>query len=319
MPINTASARVVDPVLTNIAQGYAQGQFVGSFLFPRVPVGQRGGQIIEFDKTAFQRYATKRAPGSKTARIEFGYAGKKFALTQDALDGKVPREHLEEAAQQSGGMPGINLGQVAVSTVMSNLLMSLEIEQAETALNAAAYDTNHKVALAGATKWSASTGTPLVDISTAVQTIRRSCGVKANVVLMSSDAYLACRENPTVVSRFVSNANVPLDATQITPQMLAGLFGVEKVVIGEGIYFDDTGTSVDIWGNNVVVAYVPNQLGTMTNALPSYGYTYTLNGNPLVEATYWDQREKSWVYPVTFERAPVLSGIAAGYLIQNPA
>ena len=38
----------------------------------------------------------------------------------------------------------------------------------------------------------------------------------------------------------------------------------------------------------------------------------------MVETPYWDANSKSWVYGVSYERAPVLSGIASGYLIVNP-
>jgi hypothetical protein len=79
----------------------------------------------------------------------------------------------------------------------------------------------------------------------------------------------------------------------------------------------DAGVASDVWGNNVVLAYT--NLGSANAEEPSFGYTYTLDGNPLVEQTYWDASTKSWVYPVNYERVPVLSGITSGYLIQNPA
>jgi hypothetical protein len=38
----------------------------------------------------------------------------------------------------------------------------------------------------------------------------------------------------------------------------------------------------------------------------------------MVETPYWDPKAKSWVYGTTMERAPQLTGITAGYLLQNP-
>lgn len=38
------SARVVDPILSNIARGYSNSALVGGSLFPTVPVQQRGGK-----------------------------------------------------------------------------------------------------------------------------------------------------------------------------------------------------------------------------------------------------------------------------------
>ena len=52
-------------------------------------------------------------------------------------------------------------------------------------------------------------------------------------------------------------------------------------------------------------------------ARPSYGYTYSITGMPLVRQPYEDRNANSWIYPVQADRSPVLSGITAGYLIQN--
>ncbi|MFM2056046.1 MAG: phage-related protein [Pseudomonadota bacterium] len=315
MPQSNSGVRVVDPVLSSVAQGYQILDFVGGKLFPRVPVKVRGGQIIEFGRDAFRLYASKRAPGGRTARIQFGYAGKPFALLQDAIEVPLPREHMQDAAIT----PGIDLGRRAVNVGMRNMGLSLEVDQAALATNAANYAATNKVTLAGATKWSVSTGVPLTDVDTAREAIRQQCGVYPNVMLLSALAFNACKNNPNVVQRFQYNGQAGTDASQITPQMLAGLFNVKEVVVGAGVYWNDANTAVDIWGNAAVLAYVPQTSADLSLEEPSYGYTYTLEGNPLVEPPYWDAPSKSWVYGVTFERAPVLSGIAAGYLISNPA
>jgi hypothetical protein len=41
-----------------------------------------------------------------------------------------------------------------------------------------------------------------------------------------------------------------------------------------------------------------------------------MDGNPTVEQPYFDNNSKSWVYGVNYERVPVLSGIASGYLFK---
>lgn len=314
MPVSNSSVRVIDPVLSTVAQGYNILDMIGGALFPRVPVNIRGGQIIEFGREAFRLYASKRSPGGRTARIQFGYAGKPFALLQDALEVPLPREHIGDASIT----PGIDLGKRAVSVAMRNMLLSLEVDQAALATNANNYGASQKVTLAGATKWSAATGMPLTDIDTGREAIRQSCGLYPNVLVLSALAFNACKNNPNIVARFQYNGQAGTDASQITPQMLAGLFNVKKVLIGAGVYWSDANVSTDIWGNSAVLAYVPEG-SNLSLEEPSFGYTYTLDGNPLVEVPYYENSAKSWIYGVTHERAPVLSGIAAGYLIQNPA
>lgn len=306
--LSNQGARIIDPILSNVAQGYRNAEFVGNVLFPRVPVFASGGQIIEFGKEAFFNYNLRRTPGGATKRIQFGYLGKPFALLQDSVEIPVPREHMRDAT----AVPGIDLGTRAVSLAMKVALKSLEVDQAALATNAANYDAAHKLALAGVTKWSAATGTPTNDINTAREAIRASVGIYPNTVLLSAVAFNAAINNPNVVSRFQYTST-----DVITEDMLAKLWNVEKVVVGKAISMTDVGVASDIWGNNVILAYT--NLGSQNAEEPSFGYTYTMEGNPLVEQAYWDAATKSWIYPVNFERVPVLSGITSAFLIQNPA
>lgn len=305
--MNPGQVRVVDPILSTVAQGYRNAAFVGGFLFPRVGVTVSGGRILTFGKESFQAYNLRRAPGAATTRIGFGYAGEPYALVQDAVEVPVPREHMRDAAQ----VPGVDLGTRATNTGMQVVTKALEAEQASIALNASNYDSDHKVTLSGGTKWSAETGTPSADVETAKEAIRASTGMYPNVVLLSALAFKAAKNNPKVVERFKY-----VSKDSITAEMLASLWEVERVVVGRAVTASDAGAFSDIWGNNAVVAYAPQQPSGMEE--PSYGYTYTMEGHPLVEQPYWDNGTKSWIYGVTMERAPVLAGMAAGYLIQNP-
>ena len=124
-------------------RGIATRSMWGWRFFPRVPVAVSGGQILTFGKESFRQYNIRRTPGSATKRVQFGYAGKPFALVQDALEGVVPREHLRDASQT----PGINLGQRATNNAMRIASLALEVEQAALARDANNYDNDHKVDL----------------------------------------------------------------------------------------------------------------------------------------------------------------------------
>lgn len=305
--LSPSNVRVVDPVLTNVAQGYMQAEHVGSNLFPRVPVGLRGGQIIEFGKESFQLFSARRAPGAATKRVRFGYLGKPFALLQDSLEAQVPREYLQDAAK----MPGIDLGSRAVRMGMSTLSLTLENDQATLARTAANYDGAHQIDLTAA-KWNVDANKPTNDIVNGREAIRGSVGIYPNMLLLSAKAFNAIINNANVLDRFKYTSR-----DSVTPEMLANLWNISKVVVGSAVYFDDTGTAVDIWGTDAILAYVPLTPSTLEQ--PSFGYTYTLEGNPLVEQPYYDNNAKSWIYPVTYERVPVLSGITSGYLFRNVA
>ncbi len=303
--LTTSQARVIDPVLTTVAQGYKNPDLVGNALFPPVPVGARGGKIVSFSKEDFRLYATGRVPGANTKRINYGYSSSSFALVQHALEGQVPFEIMQDA----NAVPGIDMGRIAVMKTQNVIGLDLEKAQADLATTAASYPSGNKVTLSGTNQWSDPASLPVKDIETAKEAVRAQIGRRANTVLLSAAAFSALRTNPQIVDRIkYTGRDTP------TPELLAGLFGVQQVIIGDAVYENAAGTIADIWGKFVVVAYT--EIGGLADmGLPSYGYTYRLGGYPLVEMAYQDRNAKSWIYPVTDEVAPVIAGITAGYLI----
>lgn len=309
--LSPTQARVIDPVLSSVAQGYQNSEMVAQFLFPTVPVAQRGGKIITFGKEGFMLYATSRAPGENTKRVKFGYAGSPYALSDFSLEGMVPVELEEEAM----AVPGIDMGERAINEVQAIMALGLEKAAADIARNAASYAANNKVTLSGTGQWSDLTSgvsNPIKNIETAKEAVRAATGKRPNTVVMGAAVMAMLRQHPLVLDRIKYTGR-----DVATPELLASLFGVQRVVVGDAIYSNDAGTAfTDVWGKDVVVAYT--QLGSLQSAgLPSYGYTYQLNGYPKVEEPYFERNAKSWIYPVTRVEAPVMAAPSAGYLITN--
>ena len=308
--LTPAQARVIDPILSNVAQGYQNAALVGSALFPYVPVAQRGGKIVTFGKEDFALYAIGRAPGSNTKRMQFGYSSGSFALEQHALEGVVPFELMQEA----NAVPGIDMGRMAVQKVQNIISLRLEKAQADLATTAANYAASNKnTALSGNTLWSDATNSdPIANVETAKDAIRSLTGKRPNTMVIGATVLKALRQHSKIIDRIkYTGRDVP------TPELLAALFGVDRVLVGDAIYTDASGAFVDVWGKTAVLAYT-EIAGIADMGLPSYGYTYRLQGAPIVEVAYQDRNAKSWVYPVTDEVAPVIAGSTAGFLI-SPA
>lgn len=310
--LTTALARVYDPVLSNIAQGYRNNEFVGNALFPVVPVGQRGGRIISFGREDFQLYATARAPGSNTKRIQVGYSGAPFTLEQHALEGFVPFELQDEAS----AVPGIDLARRSVNAVQNIIDTRLEKAQADLATTAGNYAASNKnTALAGATLWSDPAGSdPLANVMAGREAIRAATGRYPNTMVVGPKVLNALQVHGDIIDRIKYTGGLGRVATAAD---LAAYFQVERFVVGSGVYMDSSGAFVDLWGKNVVLAYtIPGSLADQ--GAPTYGYTYRLRGFPMVETPYQDRNAKSWIYPVTDEVAPVIAAATAGFLI-SPA
>ena len=310
--LSLSQVRVIDPVLTNVAQGYKQSDFVGGALFPQVPVSLRAGKIITFGKEDFMLYATGRAPGENTKRIQFGYSGGNFALVDYSLEGAVPIEVYQEGSNGANGW-SIDHMAMAIKKVLSIMALRLEYAQAQIARTAGSYGAGNKVTLSGTSQWSDFSGTsdPIANIETAKEAIRSATGKRPNTVVMGAASMSKLRQHPKIVDRMKYTGR-----DVATAEILASLFGVDQVLVGDGIYASDAGTFSDVWGKDVVVAYT-ERASLADMGTPTYGYTYNLNGYPIVEQPYFDRNAKSWFVPVTRAEAPVIAAPTAGYLITN--
>lgn len=307
--LTPAAARVVDPVLTTAAQGYKHPGMVGDMLFPAVPVDQRGGKVITFGREDFKIYSTVRAPGSNTKRVQIGYSGADFALEDHSLEGVAPIENVQEAA----AVPGINLGNATVRKVQKIIALRKEKAAADLALTAANYPASNKVTLAGNDQWSVAhaDSNPSEDIETAKEAVRAKIGLRPNTIVMGAAVWAKLKYHSTLIDRFKYTGR-----DSITKEMLAQLWEVDRVVVGDAVYVTDAGVQTDVWGKFCVVAYT--ELGTLEDGgAPSYGYTYQLRGHPFVEQPYYERNAKSWIYPVTDSLKPVIASNIAGYLISG--
>lgn len=300
-------ARVIDPILTTAARGYRNATHVHSALFPRVMTSVRGGTRVEFDRTDFRKSNSRRAPGARTTRVQFGHEGVKFALAQHRLEGKLPVENAEEAM----AVPGIDLGMRTVDGTLALISLEREIHAAELVADQDNYPAAHVNALAGNSRWDAAGSNPTKDIVGAVEAVRAAIGMRAQTVLLGPKVYSTARVHPDVLQqiRYAQGKQIA------DKEDLARLWDVGRVVVGDAIYVDENDVPYDVWGNIVVVAFT--MLGSLTRFEPSFGYGYTLNGTPMVEAPYYERNENSWLYPCCEEWSNEIVGGDAGFLITN--
>ena len=305
--MNLAQVRVVDPILSTHARGYMNADMVGSALFPTVEMPTRGAKRIEFGRDAFRRRRTRRAPGTQIAQMTFGYEGKPVMLHQEALQAITPTEYQEEAR----AVPNIDLQRESVDVVLAVIALEKEIQQAEVARNAASYAATNKVALAGDFKWSDPDSNPKEQVFDAKEVIRKRIGRRPNTLLVAGGVGSALGKHPKILDHFKHT-----NSSAISLAMLASYFDIANVVSGDAIYDTDDATSVDVWGGDAILAYVP-AAGQRNMRLPSYGYTYQLRGHPAVGAIDWDKDLLSWTNNVIDEFSAELVGADAGFLFQG--
>lgn len=311
--LTLAQARVINPVLTAIAQGISQNTLVGSVLFPVVNVGQRAGNIITFGREDFMQYSgLVRAPGSATKRVQVGYGSSTFSLIDYSLEGSLPIENLQEAEASANGF-SIDMATVTLRKTIGIMNLRLEIAQATLATTLANYPANNRVTLSGTAQWSDYSGVsnPAGVVETAKEQIRASTGKRPNVMVLGPVVFARLRQHPQI------RDYIKYSSREVaTPAILAEFFGVSQVIVADGIQATDAGALSDVWGKHAILAYT--ETDTLANmGAPTFGYTYNLGGYPLAEEPYYDRNTKTWYFPVTRAEAPVIAGSSAGYFIQN--
>jgi len=311
MSMSLDQARVVDPILTDHARGYTNGDFIGHRLFPAVVMPSRAAKRIEFNRDSFRRHRTRRAPGANIGAVAFGYEGKAVSLVQHALAAVTPLEHQEEAQGQQA--PGIDLQRENVDTVLLIIAQEKEIAQAELARDATRYANTNKMALAGGNRWRDPASDPLVQVQDAKEVIRKRTGRRPNTLALAASAAAVCRVHPKIRDHYKHTTS-----SAVTDAMLAQYFDVPNLLVGDAIYDDDDGQSVDVWGDDAILAYVPPE-GTRSMRVPAYGYTYQLRNHPFVEGVRWDGDIRSWKNNVFDEYSPELVGADAGFLFVGAA
>lgn len=307
-----------NPILTSLMLGLGQGTMIAEKLFPRLPQALSSVQLAQLGDERLRRYNTRRAPGSPTKRVNIKYEGKTYTIDQHAVEVPLPRELLREADESRKLNVGsyLDISRIAMVTANDILGLGYELDVAELATTAGTYAAGHVLALAGGTKWSAATGTPVTDIRAASDVIRKKIGKRPNKLTLSADAFSAACMNAEVKSYLPTSLLGPATLDQ-----LKTIFNVPEIEVGDAVWIDDSDVGRDVWGNNAILAYVPKiggNGGDISLAEPGFGFTNVIEGHPFAETPYYENGTKSWVYGATFERRPNVAYNTAAFLFTNP-
>jgi hypothetical protein len=247
LPTN-ADLHPVDPVLTNFALGYMQGEnrFVASRAGVPVPVAEQSGTYFVFDKKYwFLDEMQRRAPGQPYPQGGYGVSTATYSTVQWALAHPIPDEN--RAANQSGA----DLESTGTQWLAGRAL--IRKERLFAPLMATGVWTSGTGAVSA--KWS-TTSTPIADVRTAKRTVSQLTGLTPNMMI--------CGE--IVEDRLVTNANI-LDGLKYTAAAtvesvrgaLAALLGLNQILVAQAIYNsaneNATGTFAPIVDDDALICY----------------------------------------------------------------
>lgn len=297
---------VIDPALTDVSVKYANQVFIADLVLPVVKVGKQTGKYYIYDKSNLRQDKTLRAAGSPANEVEYGLSlSGVFFCDDHSLKGFVPKEVIEQA--EAALNPLVD----EAENVTEKLLIDREIAAANLVTSTANLTQN--TTLSGTAQWSDYTNSdPIADLRTAKNTVHQNTFRRANTLIMSMSVFNTLADHPKIIAR-VQYSQLGV----VTKELLATLFGVDQVLIGEAGYNTANEGQTDslayIWGKHAVLAYIEK---SPKLKMLSLGATFTYDTR-VVER--WDDGDRKGTYVRAGNDYYVHKIIAkeCGYLIRN--
>ena len=271
----------VDPLLSNVSVAYQNAEYVAETIFPLVKVGSKTGFYFKFDKSKFRKVATLRGVGAAAKEVGFGLTKSTAYVCKDhALKELVADEFKDEA--QAALSPEMD----ATDNISERLLVEKEIDLAAYMAD----DSNFSsVTLTTTDQWSDyANSDPIGDVETAIESVRSKIFKAPNTLIMGQQVYNVLKHHPDIVDRIKSGF------AKVTPEILADLFDVSKVIIGSAGKQDATeGQASDIayiWGKHAWLAYITPK--PRRNSI-SFGYHFQYK---IRKADKWYDKEREGTF-----------------------
>ncbi|WP_314972648.1 major capsid protein [Comamonas testosteroni] len=297
-----SNLRVVDPVLTNLAIGYTNATLVAETLMPFVYTDKEGSKIPKFGKEAFKLYRTERALRASSNRMNPEDIGS-VDVVLDEHDLEYPIDYREAAES------AFPLQRLAVNTVTEAIRLRHEAMVASMVQNPNSYGAGNKLILSGTSQFTHKDSDPEGVVDDAKDAISAKIAKDPNTMVIGKAAWRALKRHPQLKA-ILSDTRSRL--VQLAD--LREIFEIENIVVGRAIQADDRGATSNIWGDNIVLAYVPqNKAEQRSEFEPSFGYTLRKRGQPVVDTRAPDGKVELVRNTDIFR--PYLLGAEAGYLI----
>ena len=294
----------INAYLSEVARGYGNNSFIAENLFPIIDSEKEKIDIFQFNKEAFQLYDTERAIRANSNVISpKGFS--KHTATLAEHDLAYPIDYREEDEAEK-----VKLQLHATNVVTEGLKLKLEKQCADLAQDPKNYATENKIALSGTSQFTNDASDPLKVVNTGKDAVCGKIGKDPNTLVMGQEVWQALKQNTSLKNLIASSSN-----KIITLDLLKEFFEIENIVVGRSIYADANNNFARVWGNNIILAYVP-KLTSRTEYDPSFGYTVRKKDALQIDE-YQKEGNKVKYIRATDIYTPFLVGAEAGYLISN--
>ncbi len=269
--------RMIDPVLTTVAQGYLNASMIAHKLFPIVQVSKLKGKIPQFGKEAFvvrdmqraMRAASNRIPPADLEFIEFETREQDIETAIDYIE--------EEETPNT-----MRLEHRITRQLADMMQLGREKEVADLVQDAARYEASLKQIITASEAFNdySLSIDPVSIIKDAMAAVRNRIARYPNTMIIGDSSYRALVNHPKVTERIKYTG-----VSTVNRKALAELLDIDRVYVGMAVYTDDGTTFGDVWQDNIILAYVDRSENS-SEYNPSFGYILQRKGKPEVDSYY---------------------------------
>ena len=318
MPRPTSSTTIQRPDLSAIAYEYmleaSQRGFIGLDLLPIFEVTEQSSDYPTIPIEAILKLqSTKRTALGTYPRSAYEFETGTYSCEENGWEEKV--DDVEARLYRRF----FDAEEVAAQRAVDIILRGQEKR-----ISSMLFNTSNLSYSAVSTEWStAATCTPRSDVNTAKQAMRAASGLMPNVIAMS----LKVLENLLLTSEITSALQytnpIELGGLEAQKRILAQYFGVDKILVGGGIY-DSSKKNIamsiaDIWDDEYVGLFKVSA-GGLDLKDPCLGRTFLwIEDSPenLVTESYRDEPVRADIIRVRQHTDECFVFTGAGYLLTN--
>lgn len=324
--LNLDQVRLVDPILTAIAQGYKNAEGVSTFFAPVVNMQTRAGRTLVFGKEAFAAQSFLRSPGTNIQKIQNEFGTRSFSLRQEAISWEIAEE---VAAEAKNGAAQLDLRQYAARDASNRLMQSWEVQISQIVTDATQYEAGCASSVASGDKWNQATSDVELQIDAAKEAVRRQIGTYPNKMVISADVFNALKRNKRI--RDFMQRGVIVDE-----KSLAQIFGLDEIRVARRLKLENDSNSanygklVSIYNNVAILFYHPSVASDgfapaldANYGTPAFAYTYMLQGYPIATPERFNLDRRVFTGDILVERSFELVAmgengkVGGGYLFTN--
>lgn len=274
--INTAK---VDAYLTSLSINYMQDQsfFIADKVFPTVPVAKQSDLILIYDKGAFFRDEVVERPlGGKSPVVTFKTSNDSYFCKEEGLSSEI------DDRERANYTPPHDPEKSRILLLTQKHLIHRDAAWASTYFKTGVwtFDKTGKSANPSTNEFlqfDNASSNPVAVIDAYKEQMLETTGYLPNTMVVGRKAFRAMKNNPVILDliKYTQRA-------QVTEEILASLFGVQKFLVPGGIQTTtvETEAGTDTFGfivgsKDILLCYAAPNPGL---DMPSAGYTFAWTG-----------------------------------------